>query len=350
MASFVTGAFSRRKMMNDKIDIKKLLGKYLKGDCSRDELDTALGLLGDFSRRGELRQALSEFWDEEPVKIPGQDSEEDFEAILNQLHHRIRLQKESKVSIGIRKKVLAFSKIAAVLLLGLFLGIVIQRLKPVEEVYYTSIAPKGSISQLVLPDSTMVYLNAGSEIRYSAEVRNRKREVFLQGEAWFEVVKNDKKPFVVHTPWYQVQVTGTKFNVKAYPGDETIATTLEEGSVQVLFAGSRLLRENKQLQPGEQLVYRPQNRTLTVEKVNTHFYTSWKDNKLIFINMNLKDLILLLERKYGVDIEVTDNVVLDYHYDGTIKNESILEVLDLLRETLPVKYKIEGQTIYITKK
>ena len=79
-------------------------------------------------------------------------------------------------------------------------------------------------------------------------------------------------------------------------------------------------------------------------------FTAWKDNKLIFINMNLKELIVVLERKYGVDIEITDNIILDYHYDGAIKNETILEVLDLLKETLPINYKIEDQSILITKK
>ena len=79
-------------------------------------------------------------------------------------------------------------------------------------------------------------------------------------------------------------------------------------------------------------------------------FTAWKDNKLIFINMNLKELFVLLERKYGVDIEVTNDLILDYHYDGTIKDETILELLDLLKETLPIKYKIEGQSILITKK
>ena len=67
---------------------------------------------------------------------------------------------------------------------------------------------------------------------------------------------------------------------------------------------------------------------MKIKTVKTHLYTSWKENKLIFINMNLKELIVLLERKFGVDIEVADNIVLDYHYDGTIKNETILEVLD----------------------
>ena len=229
------------------------------------------------------------------------------------------------------------------------MGISLEYLKKPEPVYYTSVAPKGSVSQLILPDQSMVYLNAGSELKYSAVGSNGPREVFLVGEGWFDVAKNEKKPFIVHTPSYDIHVTGTQFNVKAYQADDEFVTTLEEGTVQITSSENMKMKGTQELRPGEQLIYHKQKNVVEINNVNTRMFTSWKDNKLIFINMNLKELIVLLERKYGVDIKVTDNVILDYHYDGTIKDETILEVLDLLKETLPVKYKIEGQTILITK-
>jgi len=230
------------------------------------------------------------------------------------------------------------------------IGFSVQYFKKAEPVYFTSIAPKGSVSQMVLPDNSIVYLNAGSQLKYTVEGLTRKREVFIDGEAWFDVTKNEKKPFVVHTPFYDVNVLGTQFNVKAYKTDAEIVTTLEEGSVQIASSENFKMAENKTLCPGEQIVYNSVKNAIQVKKVETRMFTAWKDNKLIFINMNLKELIVILERKYGVDIQVTNDLILDYHYDGTIKNETILEVLDLLKETLPIKYKIEGQTILITKK
>jgi transmembrane sensor len=83
--------------------------------------------------------------------------------------------------------------------------------------------------------------------------------------------------------------------------------------------------------------------------VNPSIYTSWKDNKLIFLNMDLAELIVLLERKYGVDIQVDEPGILKYHYTGTIKNETILEILDIIKHTLPIEYKIEDQTVHIQK-
>lgn len=78
-------------------------------------------------------------------------------------------------------------------------------------------------------------------------------------------------------------------------------------------------------------------------------YSSWKENKLIFINMSLKELIVLLERKYGVDIEVNDESILDFHYDGTIKDETVLEMMEILQQTLPIHFEIQNQKIQITK-
>jgi ferric-dicitrate binding protein FerR (iron transport regulator) len=209
---------------------------------------------------------------------------------------------------------------------------------------------------MILPDSSVVFLNSGTELRYIENNQNNiitgnkgQRDVFLTGEAWFDVSKNEKKPFVVHTPYYNVEVLGTQFNVKAYPDDNEVATTLEKGKVKITSSEKYTLKETTTLQPGEQLIY-TKNKGITISDVNTRRFTAWKENRLIFINMNLKELFVLLERKYGVEIEVSDDMVLNYHYDSTITNETILEVLNLIAETLPIQYKIEGQRIIIHQK
>lgn len=240
---------------------------------------------------------------------------------------------------------------AAILVFGLFIGHYLHSVKKHSSpVYYTSIAPKGSISEMLLPDGSHIFLNSGSQIRYSVDGTEGMREVFLTGEAWFQVAKMKAKPFVVHTSFYDVRVTGTSFNVKAYKDDEAVITTLEEGSVQVKSSENLKLAEEKVLKPGQQLIYNKETRSIQVNEVNTRLYTSWKENKLVFINMSLKDLKTLLERKYGVDIQIVDKDILDYHYDGVLKSETILEVLEIFRHTLPIEYKIVGQNIIIQKK
>lgn len=262
-------------------------------------------------------------------------------------NHRI----SSSVGQSPKRWIIRVGRWAAILVLGLILGYLLQISQGKDnDIYYTSVSPRGSISELILPDGSHIFLNSGSEIRYSVAGNDNKREVFLTGEAWFQVAKMEEKPFVVHTSIYDVNVTGTEFNVKAYPEENEVTTTLEKGTVIVSSSENVKLSDNLILKPGEQLVYDKNLQKSEIAKVNPSWFTSWKDNKLVFVNMSLNDLKILLERKFGVDIEIKDQQILKYHYDGTLKDETILEVLDILKNTLPIQYHIVGQKIIIQKK
>jgi transmembrane sensor len=343
--------------MTEGKNIETIVHKYLRGESNREELEKALDLFSDPYHNLDLRPILFRCWEkdkeDEQKNLPHLKNPEN---ILDKIHHRINIAAGRKKENPVKKVAMNLLKIAAVLVIGLFIGLLVQSLQKTEPIFYTAIAPKGSISQMILPDSTMVYLNAGSELKYTEENptnflegKSGSRKVYLTGEAWFDVSKNEEKPFVVHTPFYNVEVLGTQFNVKAYSNDDEVVTTVEGGTVKVVSSENLTIKEAQTLQPGEQLVY-TKNKGINISDVNTRRFTAWKDNKLIFINMNLKELFVLLERKYGVDIEVADNMVLDYHYDSTITTETILEVLDLIAETLPIKYKIEGQKVIIQKR
>lgn len=272
----------------------------------------------------------------------------DYKTIFNKTWDRINDRSVHPEKKGI-KTIYPLLRIAAVLVVGLLIGLAIDtNLKPKEADYYQSHAPEGSTSDLTLPDGTVIFLNAGTEVRYSVEGKKGVREVFLQGEAWFDVKKNPEKPFVVHTPFYDVNVTGTKFNIKAYESDGEVITTLEEGQVRIAEAPGFKLAEEIILQPGEQLIFSNESKKMSIKKVNTKLYTSWKENKLIFVNHRLEDLVTLLERKYGVDIEVKNQELLDLHFDGTFKDESLIDILDILQKALSVKYEIIEQHVIIT--
>ena len=262
----------------------------------------------------------------------------------------MKIEKNTPKQKSIGRILYATSKIAAVLIIGLMCGISVSYLitgqKKVE--YYSAHSPKGSISEMILPDGSVIFLNADSHIKYSMQGEKGIREVFLEGEAWFDVTKNVKKPFIVHTRNYNVMVKGTRFNIKAYNSEKEITTTLEEGTVVIQSDENSRLANDITLKPGEQLVFNTEAGSAKIKTVNTKWFTSWKDNKLIFINMELKDLVVLLERKYGVDIDVNKKELMELHFDGTIKNESIIEILDIMKKTLPIDYKIAGQKIEIT--
>lgn len=337
--------------MHKNIDIKELVHKYISGKSNAKELDKAIEIFKDPHHNLDLQPTLFEEWNIHKNDMENDLHQKDFNLILDKIHHEITPVQESnsrKYSCSI---IYSFLKVAAILIVGFISGYNINEFfESQTESYCTFIAPEGAISKMILPDNTLVTLNAGSQLKYSINNKVNKREVFLAGEAWFDVSENKEYPFVVHTPFYQVKVLGTQFNIKAYNTEEEITTTLVKGRIQIF---SDIFLKNKKsilLNPGEQLVYNRVQKKAIKSRVDTRLYTSWKDNKLIFINMNLNDLIVLLERRYKVDIEVEDNIVLDYHYDGTIKDESIIEVLDMLKETLPIKYRIIGQKIIIHKK
>jgi len=332
--------------MDSKKSIKSKIIAHLDGDLSQDELNGLFIWISKSKENARFYAEIKDLW-EASVSDASQFAETEKE--WEKFEARVKKQKRhNPANLFISPKIV--QRIAAILIVAVLIGSLIIRLIPEKPTYFTAIAPKGSISQMILPDSTIVYLNAGSEIKYAIGKNLRQREVSLNGEAFFEVAKMKAKPFIVHTSSYDVRVLGTKFNVKAYNLDSKIETTLLEGSIMATSSGSFAMAENVTLKPGEQLIFDKENNKILVKKVDTELFTSWKDNKLIFIKMSFDELVVLLERKYGVDIEVEDKDILAYHYSGTIKNETVLELLDIIKHTLPIRYEIEGQTINILKK
>ncbi len=320
--------------------------KYKDGSASEREIQEFYSLFHHAEAEFYLKNRLIEELEEVvPNKTVPHNQKKVFERILR----KIEKEESSRKASSIYKNPLF--RYAAILVVGLIAGYFIESLLFKDQpAYYTAHSPRGSISELVLSDGSVVYLNSDSRVKYIMDGTDGGREVFLSGEAWFQVEKNPRKPFIVHTQTYDVKVTGTRFNVKAYDSDNETAITLEEGEVWIVPSANIKLESGLLLKPGEQFLYNQESNTQFVRKVNTRWITSWKDNKLIFVNMKLDELFTLLERKYGVDIVVKSKAILNYHYDGTLKNETILEILEIIKKTLPIDYKIIDQKVEITVK
>lgn len=331
-------------------NLQAIISKYLQGECNYEELRDAFSLLGNPDLDQEIQSIMDDAWNGNQFTLPEQLERKNLNSILQNIHEKIESGSMEIRRQKARRVLYNSARIAALLLIGLVLGIGINTFRKTDAITLTSKAPKGSISQMILPDSTIVYLNSGSELKYTQKGSRREREVFLDGEALFQVNENKNRPFVVHTTAYDVEVTGTEFNVMAYKDDKETVTTLVRGSVIIPSTDQFKMSSDKILVPNQQLLYNRENHSVSMTKVDTRYFTSWTDNKLIFINMSLEKLVKLLERKYGVDIEVKDKSILNYHYDGTITNESILEVMELLKATLPIQFKVVGQAIQITKR
>jgi transmembrane sensor len=326
-------------------NINELLRKASSNFADEKELQDTLSLFHQDDLEFRVKAELNDLLDN--TDLNGNE-EKETKHLFDKIWEKVCESEENQ-----KKRSLPFNlllKVAATLLLGILIGgLVFTWHSNKEPAYYISMAPKGSVSQIILPDSSFICLNSGSTLKYAINGDKGQREVFLIGEAWFQVHRSENQPFKVHIGPHEIAVTGTEFNVKAYTEDNEIVTTLEKGEI-VFKERCKGEHEPTRLKQGQQLICNKETGNITVGNVNTRLFTSWRENKLIFINMRFKELIVLLERKYGVNIRVTDPEILNYHYDGTVKNESILQVLNLLKLTIPIDYKINDQIIEITRK
>lgn len=208
-------------------------------------------------------------------------------------------------------------------------------------------APLGSKTKLYLPDSTLVWLNAGSRMTYSQGFGVDNRKVELEGEGYFEVKRNEKIPFFVKTKDLQLQVLGTKFNFRDYPEDHEVVVSLLEGKVGL----NNLLREEKEavLSPDERAVLNKANGLLTVESVTASNASQWTDGYLFFDEELLPDIAKELERSYNVKIHIANDSLKTFRFYGNFvrREQNIQEVLEALASTEKMQYKIEERNITI---
>ena len=226
----------------------------------------------------------------------------------------------------------------------------------------------GSRTNLVLPDGTLVWLNAGSRITYDKNYGATNREVSLTGEAFFDVARNPEKPFVIHAARVDIRVLGTRFNVKSYPSDKTTETTLIHGSIEVSIKDRPT--EKIILKPNEKLVVANDDSTLhrnypnhpdvavneSLVSIRKPTYeantgdiieTSWVDNKLIFQDEEFRDLASQMERWYGMAFHFTSPKQEEWRFTGNFRKETIQQALDALKLTQAFNYTIEGNQITI---
>ncbi len=209
--------------------------------------------------------------------------------------------------------------------------------------------PNGKTLKIELTDGTVVWLNSGTRFKFPQSFNSytENRKVFLQGEAFFDVTKNKDKPFIVETKGINVEVLGTQFNVSSYDNEEIIATTLVEGSVNVIQVESP--DKTLHITPNYQAVFNTTNSNLSKTKVDTKIYTSWINNKLIINSLKFNDILKKLERKHDVEI-INENQILNNEiYRGEFEDETIETILNTIALSNPFKYTIEGKKITITE-
>lgn len=261
-----------------------------------------------------------------------------------------RIIAQSTLQLKRDRVILRYLRVAAILIgpvmlaVGLYIGS--SNVTKKELVWNTVTAPRKHIAMCTMADGTEVWLNAGSSLSYPANEQVDKREVKLIGEGYFKVTKNAGKPFYVITQLATVKVLGTIFNMKAYPGDDRIVTTLEEGSVELFTQKSN--KAALQLKPGEQAIYDTQKEKFEIANVDAMQFSAWKGDKFLFKDADLKAIITELERLYDIKIHVKNSQLEKLRFRGMFSyDQDLLDAFETLRRSVKLSYTIKGREVWL---
>lgn len=215
------------------------------------------------------------------------------------------------------------------------------------------VIPYGKKSELLLADGTKVWLNAGSRLAFPSKFTKNIREVFLEGEACFEVEKNEEQPFIVKTGKLEIKVLGTHFNVSAYPTDNVIETVLLEGSVSVERARTLGLGKSEVLlKPNQKASFKKEKNDFSVtDETDADIYIAWTYGWLKYNRESLISVMRKVERYYNVEIRLPDNYPQDDKITGKLDlKESLNEAMGILADASGTEFRIIGDKVYMEKK
>ncbi len=276
----------------------------------------------------------------EGIKHLGKMKKFDAQKALRQVNARIKNKGPSRI-------LRIFQKVAAVLLAPLIITTLYFALKkpqPPEKstAWHTLETAAGMRSEFFLPDSTKVYLNSKTSLSYPVTFSKHVRKVKLAGEAYFEVAENKDAPFIVKTGKINIKATGTEFMATNYPREELVEVALIEGGIKLFQGDCRTTyKEIIRLKPGQKAFWKEGKKKLLVNPVDTEKYTAWKNGILLFRDDPMPEVVRRLNRWFNVDIRLTAPELKNYVYTATFEDESLKQVLDLLKISAPIDYTIK---------
>ena len=350
---------------------------YYTNNLTQAQSDELLEWLGENEENRQYLFELGKVWyASSQLSTKEKDTNGAWANLLDKIKENdIRQMPKPELRIGLS---FLFRVAAAVLLLAV-IGIgtifIFRSPKTKSEIaYFEAFAPKGSRSFITLSDGSTVWLNSGTKLRYQSNFGKEDRDLFLEGEAYFVVARNPDMPFRVKTSDVCITAIGTAFNVKAYNDEGSIETTLEKGEVRIdALDDSKLKVESTPvfLKPNQKAVFIKSNKNISVNSsvqqpqitvnepsakiktiplsienmADTKLTTSWKDSRWIFKSEKLISLKPILERRYDISIIFRDSVLMSYKFTGTLKEESLEQVLNAICLASPIKYEINHNQV-----
>ena len=327
--------------METPINIDILIIRLFSGEANPDEKKEIEEWLRQSAENEKLYADLREIW----LSAGTQSNADNYH--LEEAIHKFRNQiSKEKYLLKNQFNLQLLLKYAAILILILglpFSYYIGNRNAKIDNSTTTISCAFGDKSSIVLPDSSMVWLNSGSKLTFNSDFKSGARKVTLEGEAFFSVSKDKEHPFRVKTADLDIEVLGTKFNVKAYPDENLVSTTLIEGSLDISSS-----YENTQIKPDQRLVFNKESKKMALREISdTTADTEWKDGRLVFRNESLGELAPKLRRWFDVDIVFADEQAKQRRFTGVLERESILEVISYFDLSKYVECSIQGNQIII---
>jgi transmembrane sensor len=357
-------------------DYLALIVKYLDDEISHEEQDALYQWLKADQQNFRQFIKLKDIWYSSEMLGINEN------AVKNALHRFRSKYPETERPVNRSRKFLRyFLQAAATLILVCLLSLSWNWLTNKKENIpnlknkFTQIfIPRGQKGQITLNDGTKIWLNSNTILKYPDNCGNDQRKIMLDGEAYLDVAKDPDHPFILETSTVTLKVLGTSFNVKCYSKENTVETTLINGSLEIL-PGNSGIRSGKRvtLKPNEKAVFLKNNNSILIDELDNsgqkndklshrmqkspisitqvESIISWKDNHLTFRDESFEEITKKMESWYGVEIRVEDDKLNKFHFTGKfIYNETIDQVMDVISRTTPLTYTLEKNILTIRSK
>ncbi|MGV8136077.1 MAG: FecR family protein [Mangrovibacterium sp.] len=317
-----------------------ILRKYLTGKFSLNDKIAVDEFFENSHHSTDLDDVLKEYWGEtlsRPV-----ENIQNLDSVLDKINHYILLKTSNPSRI--RRVWQVYSRVAAILLFPVLLFAIYYLNSDNNHGDPTWVevhSPYGARTQFSLPDGSTGWLNGGSVVKYPVRFGSI-RNVILNGEAYFDVIKNPKSPLIVDANNLKIKVLGTSFNVISYKGDSISEVIVAEGKVNVT---AKYAEFNEILLPSDHLALNTVRNTYSKKTSNVLNYTSWRTGKLTFVNDKLDEVIRKLSRFYNVDFDVKENVDRNQLFRANFEEENLDEILRYLKITMDIDYFIQEREV-----
>lgn len=322
---------------------KDLIKRYLKGNCTPRER----ALVRELMRTGEAKALFDEVLDEYPLDDHAKADHKQLDIWTKKFHERVNASGQDNVRTIGNRVWLKYAAVLSFFMLTIGSYVLIHKQKAADTlmVMQQTVNPNGKLVKIKLSDSTTVMLNAASKLKYPAHFDGKTREVYLEGEAFFDVAHDAEHPFIVHTSKLKVNVLGTSFNVKDYHAEKAIAVTVASGKVGVMTNkhGSKTFM----LLPGERLQYNVANQFISQNKIDLNEVAAWQSGMFIYHNETFENIGRQMERWYDVKFEFKNKAIRLKRFNLKQKNDRLENVMQTLKFAGGFNYAISGKKVSI---